>query len=185
MIFGKNPNKDYRQQASITGGKINTYDVNPGAIGGVSIYKGKNGARAIQHNGDTYVERSPGEFYKSTGNGRLTIADYNPNPAPPPPSSGGGGGGGGGGGSSSSYQGYGMLAPSYGNTGNAGLDASTMALMDMVKSLTETLAESKTINKSEISKPAGSGLAGTILSNTYVPSSEKKKKSYLTPVAVG
>ena len=60
-----------------------------------------------------------------------------------------------------------------------------MSLMDMVKTLTATLAETKTINKDEISKPAGSGLAGTVLTNTYIPSSEKKKKSYLTPIAVG
>ena len=57
--------------------------------------------------------------------------------------------------------------------------------MEMVASLTATLSETKTIDKSEISKPAGSGLGGTILSNTYIPNSEKKKKSYLTPIAVG
>ena len=188
-MFGRNPHKDYRQQASITGGKVNTYDVNPGPVGGVSIYKTKDGRRAFQHEASTWVERSPGEFYKSTGNGKLTVADYNPNPTPPPaPAPRPSGGGGGGGSSSSGYSGYGTTMPYAGGTGNAGLDASTMALMEMVKSLTETLSVQKTIGAeeiAEISKPPGEGIGSTILSNTYIPSSEKKKKSYLTPISVG
>ena len=132
-MIGRNSNKDYRQQASITGGTVSGYNVNPGAIGGVSLYKTADGRRSMQHGADLYYERSPGEFYKSTGNGKLTVADYNPNPTPAPapaPRPSGGGGGGGGGGSSSS--GYGSVNPYAGSTGSPGLDSSTMALMEMV-----------------------------------------------------
>ena len=186
-MIGRNPNKDYRQQGSITGGKVSGYEVNPGAVGGVNMYKTADGRRAMKHGADLYYERSPGQFYKSTGNGMLTVSDYNPNPTPAPapaprPSSGGGGGGG-----SSAPSGYGSTAPSAGSTGSPGLDSSTMALMDMVRSLTETLSVQKTIGdaeRSDVSRPPGAGLAGTILSNSYVPSSERKKKSYLTPLSV-
>lgn len=189
MIFGKNPNKDYRQRGTIEGGVINTYKQNPGAIGAISIRKAKSGKRAFTYNHDQYYEKEAGsgEFYKHTGNGRLTVSDYDPNPKPEPapapkPSGGGGGGSSRPSGSTASY---GTTAPSYGNTGNAGLDASTMALMEMVKSLTATLAETKKVDTAEISKPAGEGLGSTVLSQTYVPSKEKKKKSYLTPISVG
>lgn len=187
-MIGRNPNKDYRQQASITGGKVNTYEVNPGPIGGVNMYKTKDGRRQFQHEASTWVEREPGKFYKSTGNGVLTVSDYNPNPTPPPaPAPRPSGGGGGGGGSSSRPSGYGSTNPYAGSTGSPGLDSSTMALMEMVRSLTETLNTQKTIGdaeRSEISRPPGAGLSGTILSNSYIPSSERKKKSYLTPISV-
>ena len=184
-MIGRNRNKDYRQQGSITGGKVSGYDVNPGAIGGVNMYKTKDGRRAMQYGADLYYERSPGEFYKNTGNGKLTVSDYNPKPAPEAPAPKPSGGGGGGGSSSSRSSGYGTTNPYAGNTGNATLDASTLALMEMVSSLTATLAETKKVDTTEVSKPAGSGIAGTILSSSYVPASERKKKSYLTPISVG
>ena len=63
-------------------------------------------------------------------------------------------------------------------------------MMAMMTSLTELVAamQNRQVSpneKAKVSKPAGSGLAGTVLTNTYIPSSEKKKKSYLTPIAVG
>ena len=196
-FFGANRNKDFTQRGTVTGGSIGgragSGKISHGADGGVNMYKTRDGKRAVSSGGNTFYERDAGSgtFILSTGGSSrenyMTIKDYDPNPAPAPapapaPSSGGGGGSSRPSGGTASY---GTTAPSYGNTGNSGLDASTMALMKMVQSLTETLAMQKTVDKSEVSKPAGSGLGGTILSNTYVPSSEKKKKSYLTPIAVG
>ena len=193
MIFGSNKHKGFSQRGTVTGGSTTgSGAIAHGAEGGANIYKTKDGRRQVTIGGDTFRENDSGSglFLKTTGGtaneNYVRIADYNPNPAPAPapaprPSGGGGGSSRPSGGTPS----YGTTAPSQGNTGNPGLDSTTAALMEMVASLTATLSETKTIDKSEISKPAGSGLGGTILSNTYIPNSEKKKKSYLTPIAVG
>jgi hypothetical protein len=191
-MFGGNPNKKYAQQGSITGGVRNTYKVNPGPVGGVNIYKTANGTRGLYGMDDAYYEREAGsgKFYRSSGNGWVQVSDYN---AKPPeeekPSDSGGSSGGSGSGSSGSYSsGYGTTNPYAGSTGSPGLDATTLALMKMVEGLTESLAKSKEITEADmedVSKPAGEGLNSTILSQTYLPSSEKKKKSYLTPISVG
>ena len=142
-----------------------------------------NGGQNYVKNGDRWVSHTNSNDYYS-----LTPAEKEKE-APPPaaaPSSGGGGGGGGG-----SYQpsggtaSYGTTSPSGGNTGSQPLDATTAALMEMIASLTASIANSKKADASDVTKAAGSGLAETILTNSYIPSSEKKKKSYLTPIAVG
>lgn len=192
-MFGSNKNKGYAQQGSITGGVRNTYKVNPGAIGGVNIYKTKDGTRGLYGMDDAYYEREAGsgKFYRSSGNGYVTVSDYKPNPEPEakPESSGGGGGGGGGSSGGSSSGGYGTTNPYAGNTGSPGLDASTQALMDMVKSLTESLTASMDMKAEaeKVSADPSAGLAGTVLTggSSYVPTERKKKKSYLTPISVG
>ena len=194
MIFGSNKHKGFSQRGTVTeGSTTGSGAIAHGADGGVNIGKAKNGRRTVQVGGNTFIERDAGSglFLKSTGGTQhenyVRISDYNPNPAPAPAPAPRPSGGGGGGSSrpSGGTPSYGTTAPSQGNTGNSGLDSTTAALMEMVASLTATLSETKTVDKSEISKPAGSGLGGTILSNTYIPNSEKKKKSYLTPIAVG
>ena len=193
MIFGSNKHKGFSQRGTVTGGSTTgSGAIGHGAEGGANIYKTKDGRRQVTVGGNTFRENESGSglFLKTTGGtsaeNYVRISDYNPNPTPAPaapaprPS-----GGGGGGGSSSRSPGYGTTNPYAGNTGSPGLDASTMALMEMVAALTKSLSETKKVDTSEISKPAGSGLGSTILSQTYVPSKEKKKKSYLTPVAVG
>ena len=59
-MFGRNRNKDYAQQGSITGGMENTYKVNPGAIGGVNIYKTKNGTRGLHGMDGGWYEKEAG-----------------------------------------------------------------------------------------------------------------------------
>ena len=72
-----------------------------------------------------------------------------------------------------------------------GLDASTQALMDMVKSLTESLTAKWDMDamkeKVSPSPDPEDGLGGTVLTggSGYIPSERKKKKSYLTPISVG
>lgn len=183
-MIGRNPNKDYRENVQITGGRVGGYS--PASNPNYSVYKTADGRRGLQHQGMTYYDNGNGKFVSITGRDHLTYDAPKPAPAPAPAPSPSGGGGGGGG-SSSRSSGYGSTAPSAGSTGSPGLDSSTMALMDMVRSLTETLSVQKTIGdaeRSDISAPPGAGLAGTILSNSYIPSSERKKKSYLTPISV-
>jgi hypothetical protein len=59
----------------------------------------------------------------------------------------------------------------------------------MVRSLTESLTASWDMKAAadDVSKPAGEGLASTVLTggSGYLPSERKKKKSYLTPISVG
>lgn len=186
MIFGRNPNKDYKQAIQFTGGSIHGYS--PSHNPNLTAYKTSNGTRGVEFQGSTWYDDGNGRFVKSTGRDYLTYdVPKKEEPAPAPSPSGGGGGGGSSrpsGGTAS----YGTTAPYAGGTGNAGLDASTQALMDMVASLTETLATQRTIGAEEIaevSRPPGEGLGSTVLSQTYVPSKEKKKKSYLTPISVG
>ena len=196
-MLGSNPNKDYAQQGSITGGMINTYKVNPGAIGGVNMYKTRNGTRALQYGADGYYEKEAGsgKFYKSSGNGWIQVADYNTKPDPEPepeqsPSSGGGSGSGSSGGNSGDRTAsYGTTNPQAGNTGSRELDATTKALMEMVTALTASIANigsTPEADAADVSAPAASaGLGGTILGGGYDASKEKKKKSYLTPISVG
>lgn len=179
-MFGGNRNKGYSQQGSITGGYQNTYKVNPGPIGGVNIYKAGNGVRGLHGMDGSYYEKEAGsgKFYKSSGRDWVQVEDYNPNPTPEaePESSGGGGGSSGG----SSGGGGGYSGPSYQqNT----LDSNTQALMEMVRTLTESLTTQWDMEAeaAKVSKP-GDGLENTILNpSAYLPSPEKKKKSYLTP----
>jgi|DEB0MinimDraft_6_1074348.scaffolds.fasta_scaffold10762_1 hypothetical protein len=104
--------------------------------------------------------------------------------------SGGGGGGesGGGGGSGGGGYGggYGTTNPYAGSTGNSGVDANTLALMELIKSMTESLADvkGKTADIDEVSKAVKT--TETILSGGYTASTDpdKKKKSYLTPIAL-
>ena len=190
-MFGGNPNKKYAQQGSITGGMQNSYKVNPGSVGGVNIYKTKSGTRGLHGMDGTYYEKEAGsgKFYKTSGNGWVQVSDYNSKPPEEeakPESSGGGGGSGS---SGSSGGGYGTTNPYAGSTGSPGLDASTQAMLDMVRSLTESLTASWDMKAAadDVSKPAGEGLASTVLTggSGYLPSERKKKKSYLTPIAVG
>jgi hypothetical protein len=187
-IFGSNPNKGYAQQGSITGGYENTYKVNPGSIGGVNIYKTKNGTRGLHGMGSTYYEKEAGsgKFYKSSGRDWVQVEDYNPNPEPEakPESSGGGSSSGGSSGSSGSYP----SNPSAGNTGYASVDANSLAMMRMIEALTDSISALGDMEDDfdSVSNGSGEGLASTVLTgNVYVPQSEKKKKSYLTPMAVG
>ena len=199
-IFGSNPNKDYAQQGSITGGMINTYKVNPQAIGGVHIYKEKNGTRAIQYGGDGYYEKEAGsgKFYKNTGRGWVQVSDYNskppeePKPEPKPVVTKKTKGGSSGGNSGDRTPSYGTTNPQPGNTGSKELDATTKALMEMITALTASIAnigstpESDAADVSAPAAPAASaGLGGTILGGGYDATKEKKKKSYLTPISVG
>lgn len=206
-IFGSNPNKGYSQQASVTGGRINTYNVNPGAIGGVNIYKTKDGRRHVDYGSESYREDKPGSglFIKTTNgtkyNNYITVKDYKApeekKKDPPPKKSPGGGGGGGGGGKPPSdvdkTPDYGTTNPQPGATGSKELDQTTAALLKMIESLTTALATPKTVTPEDVedvSAGAGDdssaeGLDSTILTNTYIPVSERKKKSYLTPIAVG
>jgi len=100
--------------------------------------------------------------------------------APPPapaPSSGGGGGSS----SSSSYP----TNPYAGNTGNAQFDAQTTALQESISALVAAMANQQEAKIEDVSEPAP-GIDSTILTpSMYDPSKEKKKKSYLTPIAVG
>lgn len=196
-IFGSNPNKDYSQQGSITGGMINSYKVNPGAIGGVNMYKTKNGTRALQYGADGYYEKEAGsgKFYKSTGNGWVQVSNYNANPEPEPepdkkPSGGSGSSGSSSGGNSGDRTAsYGTTNPQAGNTGSQELDATTKALMEMVTALTASIANignDPAADAADVSAPAAdAGIGGTILGGGYDASKEKKKKSYLTPISVG
>lgn len=190
-MFGGNPNKKYAQQGSITGGSQNGYEVHPGAIGGANIYKTKSGRRGLHGMDGSWVEKEAGsgKFYKSSGRDWVQVSDYNPNPEPAPESSGGGSGSSGGSSGGSSSGGYGTTNPYAGNTGSPGLDASTEAMLEMVRSLTESLTASWDMKAAadDVSKPAGEGLASTVLTggSGYLPSERKKKKSYLTPIAVG
>lgn len=106
--------------------------------------------------------------------------------------SGGGGGGesggesgGGGGSGGGSGGGYGTTNPYAGNTGNSGVDANTLAMLELIKSMTESLAEvkGKTADIEEVSKIPKT--TETILSGGYTATDgpDKKKKSYLTPIA--
>jgi len=102
---------------------------------------------------------------------------------------GGGGGesGGGGGSGGGSGGGYGQWTNPYaGNTGNSGVDANTLALMELIKSMTETLADvkGKTADIEEVSKATKA--TETILSSGYTANTDpdKKKKSYLTPITL-
>lgn len=196
-IFGSNPNKDYSQRGTIEGGYQNTYKVNPGAIGGVSIYKTKNGTRGLHGMDGTYYEKEAGsgKFYKSSGRDWVQVSDYNPNPTPEPepkpdrkPSSGGGGGSSGGN-SGDRTASYGTTNPQAGNTGSRELDATTKALMDMVTALTASIANigsTPEADAADVSAPPESaGIGGTILGGGYDATKEKKKKSYLTPISVG
>ena len=173
--------KRYSQKV-ITGGSQNTDNVASGR--NVTLDNGK-----LYENGISYsLNESNGRYESHTGaRNYYTLGDINkPAPAPAPaaaPSSGGGGGG------SSRPSGgtasYGTVNPSAGNSGNQQLDATTAALMEMIASLTASIADQPKIDASDVSKPPGAGLSSTILTNSYIPSSEKKKKSYLTPIAVG
>ena len=58
------------------------------------------------------------------------------------------------------------------------------SLMDLIAAQSKRQVTPEAVAEVSAST-AGSGLADTILTNSYVPSSEKKKKSYLTPIAVG
>jgi hypothetical protein len=191
-MFGTNKNKGYAQQGSITGGYENTYKVNPGAIGGVNIYKTKNGTRGLHGMDGTYYEKEAGsgKFYKSSGRDWVQVEDYNSKPPEEEAkqeSSGGGSSGGGSSGSSSG--GYGTTNPYAGNTGSPGLDASTEAMLEMVRSLTSSLTASWDMRAAaeDVTRPAGEGLSSTVLTggSGYLPSERKKKKSYLTPISVG
>ena len=182
-MIGRNRNKDYKKAIQFTGGSVGGYA--PASNPNYTAYKTADGRRGIQHQGMTYYDNGNGKFVSITGRDHLTYdVPKKEEPAPAPRPSGGGGGGG-----SSSPSGgtasYGTTMPYAGGTGNTGLDASTMALMEMVASLTATLADTSKPDPDEISNPAGAGLGSTVLSQTYVPSKEKKKKSYLTPISVG
>ncbi len=190
-MFGGNPNKKYAQQGSITGGYQNTYKVNPGPVGGVNIYKTKSGRRGLHGMDGSWVEKEAGsgKFYKGSGRDWVQVEDYNANPPKEEESSSSGGGSSGGGSSGGSSSGYGSTNPYAGNTGSPQLDASTEAMLEMVRSLTESLTASWDMKKAaeDVSKPAGEGLASTVLTggSGYLPSERKKKKSYLTPISVG
>jgi hypothetical protein len=180
-MFSGNRNKGYSQQGTLTGGSINGYNVNGGAVGGVSIYKTGDGRRGLHGQDGTWYEKEAGsgKFYKSSGRDWMQVSDYNPNPTPEPePESSGGGGGSSGGSSGGGGSGY--SGPSYQqNT----LDSNTQALMEMVRTLTESLSTQWDMQAeaAKVSKP-GDGLENTILNpSAYLPSAEKKKKSYLTP----
>lgn len=174
--------KRYSQKV-ITGGSQNTYNVASGR--NVTLDNGK-----LYENGISYsLNESNGRYESHTGaRNYYTLGDVNPPPAAaaapsaPARSSGGGGGSSRPSGGTASY---GTTNPSAGNTGSQPLDATTAALMEMIASLTASIADKPKIDASDVSKPAGAGLASTILTNSYIPSSEKKKKSYLTPIAVG
>jgi hypothetical protein len=196
-IFGSNPNKDYSQQGSITGGYENTYKVNPGPIGGVNIYKTKNGTRGLHGMDGGWYEKEAGsgKFYKSSGRDWVQVEDYNSKPKEEPkPKSSSGGGSSGGGGNSGGNSGdrtpnYGTTNPQPGNTGSQGLDATTKALMDMVTALTASIANigsTPAADAADVSAPAAdAGIGGTVLGGGYDATKEKKKKSYLTPISVG
>lgn len=181
-MIGRNPNKDYNKAIQFTGGSINGY--NPSQNPNLTAYKTGNGTRGVQFQGSTWYDDGNGRFVKSTGRDYLTYDNAPAAPAPAPPSSGGGGGGGGSS-SSGSYPRY----PVAGNTGYPSVDANSLAMMEMIKALTEsisTLGEIKESDIEDVSKGAGEGLSSTILTgSSYIPSAEKKKKSYLTPITVG
>jgi len=91
-IFGNNPNKGYAQQVTQVGGKQNTYNVKPGAVGGRNLYMTKDGRRALYTNtGTPYYEESPGSGRftpygkKYNGGNFIQVEDYNANPPAPPP----------------------------------------------------------------------------------------------------
>ena len=195
-MFRGNPNKDYKKNIQFTGGRISDYS--PSSNPNLSVYKTANGTRGVVHQGEIYYDDGNGKF-KSTHGPNFLSYDMPKKEEPKPESSGdGGGGGGGGGGSSGGNSGdrtpsYGTTNPQAGNTGSRELDGTTQALMDMVKSLTESLtaswdtkAAAEDVSKN-VSKPAGEGLASTVLTggSGYIPPERKKKKSFLTPISVG
>ena len=134
-----------------------------------------NGGQNYVKNGDRWVSHTNSNDYYS-----LTPAEKEKE-APPPSSGGGGGGGGGGSSSSASYP----TNPYAGNTGNAQFDAQTTALQESISALVAAMANQQEAKIEDVSEPAP-GIDSTILTpSMYDPSKEKKKKSYLTPIAVG
>ena len=202
-IFGRNPNAGWTQRGTVTeGSTTGSGKIGHGADGGVNMSKTKDGRRQVVIGSDSFVEKGSGSglFLKTTGGtsreNYVRISDYEtkqapapaPAPAPqrtvvtnrPPPSSGG-----------DKTPSYGTTNPQPGNTGSKELDKSTGQMDSLMQSLMALIAAQSNRQVTpeaiaEVSAPAaGSGLADTILTNSYVPSSEKKKKSYLTPIAVG
>ncbi len=108
------------------------------------------------------------------------------------------GGGGGGGKKKKKYN----QDPTAGNTGNSELDERTNDLQNTIDQQKADLsklmllmaelakpiqARSPEINAitEDVSATATTDTESSVLTNTYVPPTEKKKKSYLTPIAVG
>lgn len=185
-MLGRNSNKDYKKNIQFTGGSLNGYS--PSSNPNLSAYKTADGRRGVQHQGEIYYDDGNGKFKSVHGPNYLSY-DM-PKEEPKQESSGGGGSSGGSsGGGSSRSSGYGSTNPYAGSTGSPQLDSSTQAMLDMVKSLTESLTASWDMKAAadEVSKPAGEGLANTVLTggSGYLPSERKKKKSYLTPISVG
>ena len=203
-IFGRNPNSGWTQRGTVTeGSTTGSGKISHGADGGVNMSKTKDGRRQVVIGSDSFVENDSGSglFLKTTGGtsreNYVRISDYETQQAPKeeakPPKTvvTSGGGGGGGGNSGDRTPSYGTTNPQPGNTGSKELDKSTGQMDALMKSLMALIAAQSNRQVTpeaiaEVSAPAaGSGLADTILTNSYVPSSERKKKSYLTPIAVG
>lgn len=205
-LFGRNPHAGWTQRGTVTeGSTTGSGKISHGPDGGVNIYKAKDGRRIVTIGSDNFRENDAGSglFLKTTGGtsreNYVRISDYETKQAPkeeekkPPKTAvtSGGGGGGGGGNSGDRTPSYGTTNPQPGNTGSKELDKSTSQMAALMKALTDLIAAQSNRQVTpeevaEVSAPAtGSGLSDTILTNSYIPSSEKKKKSYLTPIAVG
>ena len=192
-FFGSNPNKGYSAYGDVTstsGGGNHNAGL-PTGYRATNIHQTASGRYGFQDSsGDLwYGDSADGKFYRHTSHGRdwvqLKVTDPNAKPEDKPAEGGGGGSGGGSSGGGSSGGGGGYGGGGYGSY--SGPDPNTLALMEMVKSLTESLTNKMDMQAEmdKVSKP-GNGLESTVLNpSAYVGGGkEKKKKSYLTPVAV-
>jgi len=192
-FFSRNPNRGYSAYGDVTstsGGGNHNAGL-PTGYRATNIHQTASGRYGFQDSsGDLwYGDSADGKFYRHTSHGRdwvqLKVTDPNAKPEDKPAEGGGGGSGGGSGGGGGSSGGGGYGGGGYGSY--SGPDPNTLALMEMVKSLTESLTNKMDMQAEmdKVSKP-GNGLESTVLNpSAYVGGGkEKKKKSYLTPVAV-
>ena len=191
-FFGSNPNKGYSSYGDVTktSGSGNHGAGLPLGYRVTNIYQTANGTYGFQDtSGDVWYSQDGKNYSRHTSHGRDTV-QVSGGPSEPKEeesssgeSSGGGGGGGGGGG-------YYPTNPTPGNTGNAYFDTQSLAMMEMIKSLTASIEALGKVDdlKSDIEdvSKGASGLESTLLTgSSYIPSEEKKKKSHLTPIVVG
>ena len=81
--LGRNPNKDYREQVQITGGRVGGYS--PASNPNYTVYKTADGRRGLQHQGMTYYDNGNGKFVSITGRDHLTYeTPKKEEPAPAP-----------------------------------------------------------------------------------------------------
>ena len=186
-MFGSNPNKGYKARATTESGYYGGNPVSPGAPGGTNLYMTKQGTRAFQYQGTTFVEKElgSGKFRSTTGHdthGDITISEFDhrekEKPAPAEESHGGGGGGSRSSSSSSSAQpaidqitsdldAY-IASLDLGSSGSSAVNAPTAAAL---------AAQNPA---ADLGVASGSGISGTVLTSGVT---EETSPSVLTPVS--